>query len=180
MKKIYDDDDSPKWKRVFGVDKRERSINRDVIVQYLLRIFIPYQFTCYLQIFLPHIPLLCLHISLSTPINPSSTDFITLVRDVPSSIGPHTHTLSLSFCISIFLSIMSYTRVVYRFSLLHGPPFVPAFIEPRNLQHPRYTSSTQLSKAAVFIHRRGFHPLPPGNNGSRSITGRTSSFRKRS
>lgn len=95
MKKIYDDDDSPKWKRVFGVDKRERSINRDVIVQYLLRIFIPYQFTCYLQIFLPHIPLLCLHISLSTPINPSSTDFITLVRDVPSSIGPHTHTHSL-------------------------------------------------------------------------------------
>lgn len=106
----------------------------------------------------------------STNQDPSSTDFITFAHDVPSSVGP----LSLSLCISI-LSIMSYTRVAYRFSLLHGRHS----FQPLSCHEIFNILGIQLSKAAVFIHRRGFHPLPPGNNGSRSITGRTSSFRRR-
>lgn len=102
--------------------------------------------------------------------DPSSTDFITFAHDVPSSVGP----LSLSLCISI-LSIMSYTRVAYRFSLLHGRHS----FQPLSCHEIFNILGIQLSKAAVFIHRRGFHPLPPGNNGSRSITDRTSSFRRR-
>lgn len=104
--------------------------------------------------------------------DPSSTDFITFAHDVPSSVGPLS--LSLSLCISI-LSIMSYTRVAYRFSLLHGRHS----FQPLSCHEIFNILGIQLSKAAVFIHRRGFHPLPPGNNGSRSITGRTSSFRRR-
>lgn len=73
---------------------------------------------------------------------------------------------------------MSYTRVVYRFSLLHGRhSFQP--LSSHEIFNILRGIPAQLSKAAVFIHRRGFHPLPAGNNGSRSITDRTSSFRRR-
>lgn len=84
---------------------------------------------------------------------------------------------TLSLSLSVYFNPFNYELHQSRVSLfsLHGRHS----FQPLSCHEIFNILGIQLSKAAVFIHRRGFHPLPPGNNGSRSITGRTSSFRRR-
>lgn len=102
-----------------------------------------------------HIPLLCLHILL--PLR--SRSFLHRFHNICTRC-PVERWSTLSLSLSLYFNPFNYELHQSRVSLFSPSrsPFVPAFIVPRNLQHPRYTafesggvySSSRISSSSTW------------------------------